>query len=126
MKKRKNNTGVILLAIITIALIALLILILTGKIEFNNKTTNSIDYDELAKISKGDYNYVKSDYSNDYSLIILSTGKVLVNFDEYIANISNAKDLIVFSGAGTDELAYILTTDGNVYKYKLTDFASKK
>ncbi len=148
MEKEKSKSGLVaLLLIIILALITLIILAATDRINLKNiisdgeKTDtcdctshvsecpsdnmDSIDYQELAKISKMDYNFVKGEYSNDYSVNILSDGKVLVNFNNYISNISNAKDLILFSGPGGDDLVYILATDGNLYKYNLANVNSK-
>ena len=93
----------------------------------NCPTTNcnlSLDFDKLAKISKSDYNFVNGAYNNTYSVNVLSNGKVLVNFVNNISNISNAKDVILFSGPGTGDMAYILTADGYIYKYDLSN-ASK-
>lgn len=84
---------------------------------------DNINYDELAKIGKLDYNFVKGLYGNDYSINILSNGKILINFNNYISNISNAKDILKFNGLGPieDSIIYILTDDGNIYKYALAN-----
>lgn len=89
----------------------------------NCPTTNcnlSLDFDKLAKIHKADYNFVN--YDNGF--VVLSNGKVLVDFENYISNISNAKDVIVFYGPRTGNNAYILTADGYIYKYDVSN-ASK-
>lgn len=178
MEKEKNNMKgfkvvIGLLVIITLALATLLVLVVTGKVNFKekneseerivtnnnqtidtekesdedkNETTNecncncdytsyasesfgngtaNIDYEKLAKIGKSTYNYAKGAYINSDSLNILSDGKILVNFSDNISNISNAEDLILFAGPGADTIAYILTSDGNVYKYNLTNISSK-
>lgn len=80
---------------------------------------DNIDYDELSKISKSTYNYVKYAYTNDYSIKILSDGKVMIGWDDYL-NVSNAKDMILFNGPGADYIVYILTSDGEVYKYNFS------
>lgn len=81
---------------------------------------NSIDFDELSKISKSDYNFVNGAYNNNHSINVLSSGRVIVDFENNISNISNAKDLILFSGPG-EEMVYILTMDGYIYKYELSN-----
>ena len=51
-------------------------------------------------------------------------GKPLVfteNFEKYISNISNAKNLQLFSTPGGEEIIYILTEDGKVYNYALSN-----
>ncbi len=80
---------------------------------------NDIDFSKLSEISKGDYNYIKGVYNNTYSLNILSDGKVIINFNNYISNISNAKDIILFGDSS--ETVYILTIDGNIFKYELSN-----
>lgn len=90
----------------------------------NCPTTNcdlSIDFDKLAKISKSDYNFVNGSYNNNYSVNVLSNGKVLVNYVNIISNISNAKDVILFNGPGKGNMTYILTADGYIYKYDLSN-----
>ena len=80
---------------------------------------NEVDFSKLSEISKGDYNYIKGVYNNKYSLNILSDGKIIINFNNYISNVSNAKDIILFGE--NSELVYILTSDGNVFKYELSN-----
>ena len=87
----------------------------------SNNCNTSVDFDKLSKISKSDYNFVNGAYNNNYSINVLSSGKVIVNFVNNISNISNAKDIILFSGPGTGDMAYILTVDGYVYKYDLSN-----
>jgi len=82
---------------------------------------DNVDYDELAKIGKLTYNFVKGFYNNNYSINVLSDGKILINFEKYISNISNAKNLQLFSTPGGEEIIYILTEDGKVYNYALSN-----
>ena len=97
------------------------------------KCDDSINFDELDKIKKLTYNYVNYDRVDDNIVAVLDNGKVIINWNSYISNISNAKDVKIFAGPGTT-LIYILTKDGNVYEYdydKLndennTDFEAKK
>ncbi len=125
-KDRKINVVIILLGIIVLALAVLLLLVISGKVSFKNDgNDNDINYDELAKISKGDYNFVNTDSDNSNSVNVLSNGKVFVNYDYYIENITNAKDIVLFSTPSDDSILYILTTDGNVYKYSLADAKNK-
>ena len=125
-KEKKLNIVIILLGFIILLFAVLLILTVRGKISLTKGADDTINYDELAKISKSDYNFVRGDADSNYSVNVLASGKVIINFEHYIANISNAKDLVVFSGPGADSIVYILTADGNIYKYNLADVASKK
>ena len=144
MQKRKNLVIGALLLIIVL-LITLLILITTGKSNYSNKESNNtsktcdcnsvieqcnsdkLNYEELAKLGKSSYNYVYGDYDSMHSANILADGKVLIDFNNYIANISDAKDLIMFNGpTGNPGFVYILATDGNVYKYDLTNVSKSE
>ena len=133
MEKEKSKNGLIaFLIIIILALAILLFLSLTGRLEFNGNegsnaeteivdntnTSENISYDELGKISKSTYNFVNGDYTSDHSINVLSDGKVLIDFKDSISNITNAKDLVLFTGPGTDSVAYIITVSGEVYKYE--------
>lgn len=144
MEKRKNLVIGTLLLIIVL-LITLLILITTGKSNYSSKKSNNtsktcdcnsviehcnideLNYEELAKLGKSSYNYVYGDYDSMHSANILADGKVLIDFNNYIANISYAKDLIMFNGpTGNPGFVYILATDGNVYKYDLTNVSKSE
>ena len=125
-KEKKLNIVIVLLGFIVLLFAVLLILALSGKISLTKGAYDTINYDELAKIDKSDYNFVSGDAYSNYAINILSSGKVIINYEHYIANITNAKDLILFSGPSSDSIAYIITTDGNVYKYNLADVIGNK
>ena len=116
----KKSFGLILILLLII--MALGGYIVYDKLLSNNNETydDTINYNELAKIGKADYNLVHVSSSNEHSLNIASNGKVFVDFDSYISNVNNTKDAIIFSGPGT-EVAYILTNSGDVYKYDFND-----
>ena len=126
-KEKKLNITIILLGFIALLFVVLLILTISGKTSLTKCASDyMINYNELEKIAKSDYNFVNGDADSDYSVNVLANGKVIINLEHYIANISNAKDLVVFSAPGADSMVYILLTNGNVYKYNLADVASKK
>lgn len=126
-KEKKLNILIVLLGIVALALVVLLLLVFSGKANLKcTANDNDINYEELAKIADGDYKFVNRDYDNANSVMVLSNGKVFVNFDYYIKNITNAKDVILFSGPTDSSMLYILTLDGNVYKYNLDDANNKK
>ena len=137
----KNNKGLIIFLITTIViLLTLVILLSTGTIEFknnneqiiNDETTNQEEnnydtevYDELTKISNLDYNFIKNEYNSDYSVGLSIDGTININFENNISNISNAKDIVLFSSPAPKPTLYIVLTTGEVYKYDFTNYESK-
>ncbi len=95
-------------------------------IQSNTGTTTCKDFEidakELAKIGKSDYNTIKDVYNSEYSFKLDVNGKININFENNISNISNAKDIILFSPAGPNSYLYILTKDGDVYKYDTSGY----
>ena len=142
---KKNNKGLIICLItIIVILLTLVILLSTGTINFKEQNENTNDnheilnnkdnennnydtkvYDELTKISKLDYNFIKSEYTTDYSIGLSIDGKINVNFQNNISNISNAKDIALFSTPAPYPTLYIVTTNGDVYKYDFSNYESK-
>ena len=149
-----NNKGVIILLIVIIAILSVLcILFATDMISFkdnnvdnnkaqeviddndskdsNNQVENindknlSINKDELSKFGDSDYNIIKDVYNNQYSFKLDVDGKININFENYLSNISNAKDLLLVSPPSPYSILYILTTDGDVYKYETSSYESK-
>ena len=153
--QKNSKGVITLLVIIIIILLALVILMATGTINFksttttnnqqsssnnnvndtqdtsNEDTTNTstdeftINVDELTKISKSDYNFLKQDGTSDYTFNLSIDGKININFENEIANISNAKDIMLFVTPSTDYNLYILTTNGDIYKYNTSSYKSK-
>lgn len=119
---KKNDT--IFLSFIIIVLAIFCILLLTGKINFNKDNNIDIDYSKLSEYGKSDYNYINSVYNGDYSFKLLIDGRININFENYISNISNAKDFILFSPPSPDSTLYILTSNGDIYKYETSDYKS--
>ncbi|MEE3343894.1 MAG: hypothetical protein VZS44_07390 [Bacilli bacterium] len=151
MKNEKKSNGT-LVGILIGLLIALIIggcLFATGTISFKTSTTSdneqtndnqsttlsensnnldeslSINVNELTKISKSDYNFLKQEGTSDISFNLSVDGKININFENEITNISNAKDIILFVTPSEDSNLYILTEDGDIYKYNTTSYKSK-
>lgn len=94
--------------------------------EENIKKQNvTINKDELTKFGKSDYNFIKVVYNSEYSFKLDVDGRININFENYLSNISNAKDLLLFSPPSPHSILYILTTDGNVYKYETSSYGTK-
>ena len=85
----------------------------------------SINVNELTKISKSDYNFLKQEGTSDISFNLSVDGKINISFENEITNISNAKDIILFVTPSEDSNLYILTEDGDIYKYNTTSYKSK-
>ena len=67
---------------------------------------------------------MKDVYDSDYSFKLDLDVRINVNFENYISNISNGKDLILFSSTAPSSILYILTTDGDIYKYETSSYQS--
>ena len=117
MKKSKCIIGI--LSFIIVGLIVFIVLLCTGVIKCgkascckDNEIT--VNADELAKIKSGDFNIIKSFSVNNMAIVLLTNGKVNIDLDRELTNINNATDIELLNND-----LYILTKDGNVYKYYL-------
>ena len=79
----------------------------------------------MFEISKSDYNFLKQEGTTDYTFNLSIDGKININFENEITNISNAKDIMLFVTPSTDYNLYILTTNGDIYKYNTSSYKSK-
>ncbi len=144
--EKKNNGGILVGILIGLVIAVVVVggLFVTGTIGFKSSTTNnseqkslnnnnevnennlddgfSIDVDELGKISKSDYNFLKQESTNDYTFNLSVDGKININFDKDIENISNARDMVLFLTPSDDSNLYILTQDGDIYKYNVSSY----
>lgn len=153
MENQKNNKGVIALLIVIIVILSVLcVLFATGKISLksneldnneinenindDNKVENdveeivknqniSINKDELTKFGKSDYNIIKEVYNSEYSFKLDINGRININFETYVSNVSNAKDLLLFSPPSPHSILYILATNGDVYQYETSSYETK-
>jgi len=85
----------------------------------NYNSISNIDVNELSKFGQLDYNIIKMESNSKYSFSLCVDGKVVVNFDKYISNVSNIKDIKLFD---VTNMLYIVTTNGDVYKYNLNNY----
>lgn len=84
-----------------------------------------VDFAKLEEFGKSDYNYIKSVSDMNYNIIINNDGKVVVNFDKTIDNVTKVTDIKLFSNDGKDNL-YILDENGDIYKYDMSDLDKDK
>lgn len=103
----------------------------------NNSNFNSvgIDYDKFVEKMGNyalDYGFIKMDYirynSTSYNVGLTIDGKVIINFEKELNNISDISDIQTFSdsdGATLDDNSslYILDNKGNLYKYTAKDYS---
>ena len=85
------------------------------------ENTNVLNIEELSKFRKGDINIIKTEQNSDYSFNLDIDGRININFLDYISNISDAKDIILFSSPSPDTILYILTESGDVYKFNTSN-----
>jgi uncharacterized protein YfkK (UPF0435 family) len=121
---KKLKALIVFLLLVVVALGVFVFLLATGKVGFVQTECNcketvvtkvediKLDVNKLEEINKGDFNIIKQ-YSSEYdSINLLTNGKVMFDFDRSISNVSNAIDMLLIN-----ENLYILTSDGDVYKY---------
>lgn len=94
------------------------------KEENTNNASDILNIEELNKYRKGDINIIKTEYTPNYSFNLDINGRININFLDYISNISDAKDIIIFSSPSPDEILYILTKSGDVYKFNTSNIDS--
>lgn len=87
-------------------------------------TSDMLNINELSKFGTGDLAIIKKEGNSDYTFNLEIDGRININFLDYISNISNAKDIILFSPPAPDATLYILTKDGDVYKYNTSNIDS--
>lgn len=92
----------------------------------NNNISNNefeVNIEELNKFGSLTYNILKQEFDMKYSLNLFVDGKVNISFEKDIDNISNAKDINLFSTPSpSNSILYILTIDGYIYKYDLSNY----
>ena len=80
----------------------------------NCEANTLLSQEKLADIKKSDFNILESYYTQYNSISLLTNGKIVFDLDREINNISNAIHMEVL-----DKDLYILTANGEVYKYYL-------
>ena len=129
---KKNNTGVIIFLVVLVILMGAYlvydkVLNKSALVKCRDDNYNEVlDVSKLREISSADYNIIKDEYNSNYSFKLDINGKVNINFDREIENIDNAKDIIFFKADDANTPLYILTSDGEVYKYSTSDYENGK
>ena len=147
MKEKNKNILIGILIIIIVALLILITLVVTGTINLKttpkvneecsqiNKEENqnsneegktsgdAINYDKLMNFGKSDHNIIEMEATTEYSVNLETDGRININFINYISNITNAKSIKLFNSP-LNYMLYILTKDGYIYKYDLSNYES--
>jgi len=116
---KKSKALIIVLLLVIVVLGVFVILLATGKVcdakcSCKDNTEITLDESKLNNIKSSDYNIIKGFYGDKFSIYLLSNGKVNFDLDRDLTNINNAIDIETL-----DNYLYILTKDGNIYKYYL-------
>lgn len=116
----KNKCLIGILSFLVIGLGVVVVLFATGVLCCKKTNcackTDAIELDEakLKEIKDGEFNIIKGFYGDKFSINLLANGKVNFDLDRELTNITNAIDIETL-----DNYLYILTKDGDVYKYYL-------
>lgn len=147
MKEKNKNILIGILIIIIVALLILITLVVTGTVNLKttskvneecsqiNKEENqnsdeegktggdAINYDKIMNFGKSDHNIIEMEATTEYSVNLETDGRININFINYISNITNAKSIKLFNSP-LNYMLYILTKDGYIYKYDLSNYES--
>lgn len=126
MKRRKSKGIIGLLILVIVILLVLCVLFATGIIDLKSNNVSTIDKEELTSFGESDYNIIKDVYNGEYSFKLDIDGRININFENYISNISNTEDILLFNSLEGDSILYILTSDGSVYMYETSNYQSGK
>lgn len=141
MENQKSyNLIITLLVVVVVMLLTSIILLSTGVIGFKSSCNQSngqtssdssayvsdfkVDVNKLAELyGTSDYNILKrGNFDINTPIVLLTDGRIMINFEDYISNISNAKDILVFAPPGPSYILYILTEDGDIYSYSSEEY----
>ena len=147
MKEKNKNILIGILIIIIVALLILITLVVTGTVNLKttskvneecsqiNKEENqnsdeegktggdAINYDKIMNFGKSDHNIIEMEATTEYNVNLETDGRININFINYISNITNAKSIKLFNSP-LNYMLYILTKDGYIYKYDLSNYES--
>lgn len=90
----------------------------------NNEGNNNIENNESNDLSVYwlvDNKMITEEKTTDLTFKITADRKISINNNKSIANITNAKSIKLFSPPGPYSTLYILTKDGNIYKYETSE-----
>ncbi len=87
-------------------------------------TYGNLNVEELNKFGTGDISIIKKEGNLNYTFTLEINGRININFLDHISNVSDAKDIVLFSPPSSDSALYVLTNSGDVYKYNTSNYDS--
>ena len=145
----KNKIIVILISIIILLILALICVVSIKK--FNNKDTNTNNeiinnnnnsnkndnnnnndntentnnpntITDLSIYGEPNYSISTEEKNIDYTFKIQQDKSIIINNQNKISNITNAKNIKLFNPPAPYSILYILTEDGNIYSYTTSNY----
>lgn len=89
----------------------------------NNNNQNIIK--DLSAYGEPNYSISNEEKNTDYTFKIQQDNSILINNKNNITNITNAKSIKLFNPPAPYSILYILTEDGNIYKYETSEYENK-
>ena len=98
----------------------------------NNNNNNTVNEDtnnkniitDLSVYGEPNYSVSTEEKNTDYTFKIQQDNSIIINNKNNITNITNAKNIKLFSPPAPYSILYILTEDGNIYKYETSNYES--
>lgn len=93
--------------------------------ESNNDTTtenNKNIIKDLSAYGEPNYNISTEEKNTDYTFKIQQDNSIIINNQNKISNIKNAKSIKLFNPPAPYSILYILTEDGNIYSYETSSY----
>ena len=95
--------------------------------ESNNDTTtknqtNQNIIKDLSTYGEPNYNISTEEKNTDYTFKIQQDNSIIINNQNKISNIKNAKSIKLFNPPAPYSILYILTEDGNIYSYETSSY----
>ena len=87
--------------------------------EVNNKENNQTNDPSEYWLVNNDI--ITEEKTTELTFKITDNGKISINNNKTITNITNAKSIKLFSPPAPYQTLYILTKDGNIYKYETSE-----
>ena len=95
--------------------------------ESNNDTTtknqnNQNIIKDLSTYGEPNYNISTEEKNTEYTFKIQQDNSIIINNQNKISNVKNAKSIKLFNPPAPYSILYILTEDGNIYSYETSSY----
>ena len=88
----------------------------------NNNNTEVNEVEDLSEYWLVNDDVLTQETTTDLTFKITDNGKISINNSKSIDNIINAKSIKLFSPPAPYSILYIITKDGNLYKYETSEY----